>query len=139
MPPHPTHALLPDILLTIFSSSAIGMVVSSVSKNSDKAMTTAPFLLIIQLLFSGILFELKGATEKISYITVSRWSVSSFGTIANLNELDMAVQGMPHEAEEVYEYVFSNVSEAWLILCVFVVICFVSSVLLLRNVAKDSR
>ena len=127
------------MLLTIFSSSAIGMVVSSISKNSDKAMTTAPFLLIIQLLFSGILFELKGATEKISYITVSRWSVSSFGTIANLNDLDMAVQGMPHEAEAVYEYVFSNVSEAWLILCVFVVICFVLSVLLLRNVAKDSR
>ena len=30
------------MLLTIFSSSAIGIVVSSISKNSDKAMTTAP-------------------------------------------------------------------------------------------------
>ncbi len=125
--------------LTIFSSASIGIVVSSVSKNSDKAMTAAPFLLIIQLLFSGILFELKGFTEKISYITVSRWSVSAFGTVANLNSLDMAVQGMPHEAESVYEYAFSNIASSWGILALFAVICFIASVIILRGVSKDSR
>ena len=102
-------------------------------------MTTAPFLLIIQLLFSGILFELKGFTEKISYITVSRWSVSAFGTIANLNSLDMAVQGLPHEAESVYEYAFSNMASSWGILALFAVICFIASVIILRGVSKDSR
>lgn len=127
------------MLLTIFSSAAIGFVVSSLSKNSDKAMTVAPFLLIIQLLFSGILFELKDATEKISYLTVSRWSVSAFGTTANLNDLDMAVQGMAHEAEDIYEFVLSNLEKSWIIMSVFIVICFFASMLILRNVAKDSR
>lgn len=127
------------MLLTIFSSAAIGFVVSSLSKNSDKAMTVAPFLLIIQLLFSGILFELKDATEKISYLTVSRWSVSSFGTVANLNDLPMAVPQMTHEAEDIYEFVVSNVEKSWLIMVVFIVICFFASMMILRNVAKDSR
>lgn len=127
------------MLLTIFTSSALGIVVSSISKNSDKAMTTAPFLLIIQLLFSGILFELKGFTEKISYITVSRWSVSSFGTIANLNSLEMAIPMMPHDPEMIYDYRFMTVASAWAILAGFVIICFILSVILLRNVSKDSR
>ena len=127
------------MMLTIFSSAAIGFVVSSLSKNSDKAMTVAPFLLIIQLLFSGILFELKDATEKISYLTVSRWSVSSFGTVANLNDLPMAVPGMTHEAEDIYEFAVSNIEKSWLIMLIFVVICFFASILILRNVAKDSR
>ena len=127
------------LLLTIFSSSAIGLVVSSVSKNSDKAMTTAPFLLIIQLLFSGILFELEDMTEKISYITISRWSVSSFGTIANLNALEMSVAAIPHEAEDIYEYTVSNICQSWIILGGFIAICIVLCAILLRSVAKDSR
>lgn len=124
------------MLLTIFSSSAIGLVVSSLSKNSDKAMTVAPFLLIIQLLFSGILFKLEAATEKISYLTVSRWSVSSFGSIANLNPMAEKI-GM--KAEDIYEFTVSNVYRSWLILLIFIVICFFASMLILRNVAKDSR
>lgn len=127
------------MLLTVFSSSAIGIVVSAISKNSDKAMTTAPFLLIVQLLFSGILFELKGATEKIAYFTVSKWSVSAFGTIANLNALEMSIPNMPHEAEDVYEYVFSNIASSWAIMMAFVVVCFIASVFILKNVSKDSR
>lgn len=127
------------MLLTIFSSSAIGLVVSSVSKNSDKAMTTAPFLLIIQLLFSGILFKLKDMTEKISYITVSRWSVSAFGTICDLNSLEMTVAGMPHEAEEIYEYTAANLFTAWGVLFGFIVLCAALCVILLKNVSKDSR
>ena len=50
-------------------------------------MAVAPFVLIIQFLFSGILFTLKGAGEVI-YRTISRWSVESLGSIAKLNKLN---------------------------------------------------
>lgn len=52
------------MLLTIFSSTAIGFVVSALSKNSDKAMTVAPFLLIIQLLFPGYYLSLRVLLKK---------------------------------------------------------------------------
>lgn len=124
---------------TIFSSSAIGLAVSSISKNSDKAMTTAPFLLIVQLLFSGILFKLQDATEKISYLTVSRWSVSAFGTICNLNSLEMSIPNMPHEAEEIYDYTATNLCTSLTVMLGFSVVCAVLCIILLRNVSKDSR
>ena len=73
--------------LTIYSSSALGLLVSSIMKNGDRAMAVSPFLLIIQLLFSGILFPLKGASEIISYFTVSRWSVEALGNVVDLNGL----------------------------------------------------
>ena len=60
------------IWLTVLASITMGFVISSIMKTGDKAMTLAPFVLIIQLLFSGILFTLKGAGEIISYCTVSR-------------------------------------------------------------------
>ena len=43
------------VWLTIEASMAIGFVISALVKNGDRAMTMAPFVLIIQLLFSGIL------------------------------------------------------------------------------------
>lgn len=51
----------------------------------------------------------------------------------------MAVPGMEHEFESIYEFTAKNVSESWSIMILFVVICFIASALILRNVAKDSR
>ncbi len=70
-------------------------------------MAAAPFVLIVQLLFSGILFTLKGAGKIISYCTVSRWSVEALGSIARLNKLDLRMQAdfpmLEHEAESFFQ------------------------------------
>lgn len=126
------------MLLTIISSAAIGLIVSALSKNSDKAMTYAPFLLIIQLLFSGILFTLEGASEKIAYLTVSSWSVKSLGAISDLNSMEREIPGM-EIFEEMFEFSKAHVTECWIAMVIFVVICFVGSWIILRNVANDSR
>ena len=65
--------------------------------------------------------------------------MSAFGTIANLNALEMSIPNMPHEAEDVYEYVFSNIASSWAIMTAFVVVCYIASVFILKNVSKDSR
>ncbi len=126
------------MLLTIMSSAAIGLIVSSLSTNGDKAMTIAPFLLIIQLLFSGILFELEGITQKFAYFTVSNWSVQALGITADLNAMDRRIAAMK-KFEEVYEYTAGHLSECWLAMIVFVVICFIGSIIILRGVSNDSR
>ena len=48
--------MLLTVWLTVLASIALGFVISAVVKTGDKAMAIAPFVLIIQLLFSGILF-----------------------------------------------------------------------------------
>lgn len=136
----PFVEVLITMIITIFSSSAIGLIVSAVSKNSDKAMTVAPFLLIIQILFSGILFSLSSVTEILSYFTISKWSVGALGTISNLNGLPTSetIPTLP-KSDEIFDFALSHLLSMWGILFIFVLVCTIGCMLLLKNVSKDSR
>lgn len=137
----------PEILLTmwltILASITMGFVISSMVKTGDKAMAAAPFVLIVQLLFSGILFTLKGAGEIISYCTVSRWSVEALGSIAKLNRLDLKLQKdfpmLEHEAESFFKASKMHVAQSWMILAGMTILLLIVSMLLLRNISKDRR
>ena len=106
-------------------------------------MAVAPFILIVQLLFSGILFKLEGAGEWISYLTVSRWSVESLGSIADLNGMQLRMQEqfptLEHVAEDFFECSKGHLLQSWGILSGMMLAFTIVSGFLLRNVAKDSR
>lgn len=131
------------VWLTVMASITMGFVISSIMKTGDKAMTLAPFVLIIQLLFSGILFSLEGAGEVISYCTVSRWSVEALGSISKLNKLDLKLQaeypGLKHETESFFKATKAHLQQSWLILGGMIVLFTVVSMIALRRIAKDSR
>jgi len=76
--------------LTALAASAMGIFVSAMFKNADRAMTVAPLLLMPQLLFSGQLFQLEGPVELISWLATCRFSMEGYGVSANLNELMIA-------------------------------------------------
>lgn len=92
--------MMVTIFVTIYVSAGFGLLISACSKNGDRAMSIAPFVLIIQLLFSGILFSLNGATDKISYFTFSRWSMEALGSTNSLNELAPVGEEDAKKAEE---------------------------------------
>lgn len=127
------------VFLTIYASAAMGLIVSAFVKNSDRAMAIAPFVLIVQLLFSGVLFELEGAAHKISYLTVSRWAMECLGNITDLNKLDMAIKTMPHEPNDFYNRGVTHLLQTWGILFMVSVACGVISVIVLRNLKRDER
>ena len=131
------------VWLTVLVAITMGFVISSMVKSGDKAMAIAPFVLIIQLLFSGILFTLKGAGEFISYCTISRWSVESLGSIADLNELQLKLQKdypmLEHEAEDFFKATGGHVLQSWMILIVMTGLFMVISIVMLRNISKDRR
>jgi ABC-type transport system involved in multi-copper enzyme maturation permease subunit len=131
------------VWLTVLASITMGFVISAVVKSGDKAMAVAPFVLIVQLLFSGILFTLEGIGEKISYCTVSRWSVEAMGSISNLNDLELRLQQdypmLEHEAEAFFEATRGHLVQTWGILLGMVVLFTVVSIFALRRIAKDTR
>ena len=105
------------IFLITFGSDIMGLMISSISGNPTTAMTIMPFVLIIQLIMSGVLFELDG------------WGMSAFGSIADLNNESYPLklsQVFPQvirlEAEACYEHTAVNLLTGWL-WCVG--ICFV--------------
>lgn len=77
------------IYLLTFGSSVLGIMISSISGNPTTAMTIMPFVLILQLIMCGVLFELEsgGAADIVSYGTFSKWGMSAFGASGDINEL----------------------------------------------------
>ena len=135
--------LILSIWLVILASEALGLAVSANAKSGDKAMVAAPFILIIQLLFSGILFKLEGFGEWISYVTVSRWTVEALGSTVNLNDLPLKLQAdypmIEHEAEAFFEATKAHVLQDWGILAGMTFLFLIFSMFSLRKLAKDSR
>lgn len=135
--------LILSIWLVILASEALGLAVSANAKSGDKAMVAAPFILIIQLLFSGILFKLEGFGEWISYVTVSRWTVEALGSTVNLNDLPLKLQAdypmIEHEAEAFFEATKAHVLQDWGILVGMTFLFLIFSMFSLRKLAKDSR
>lgn len=127
--------------LIIWCSDILGLMISSMSANPTKAMTYMPFVLIIQLIMSGVLFELSGASETIAQITFSKWGMSALGSIADLNSDTLPlrlVQEMklpqvpPRTIEEMYEHIPENLFSAWGAIAVIGAVCGIISIIVLK-------
>ena len=140
---NPVIELFITTFLTALAASGMGLFASAMFKNPDRAMTVAPILLMPQILFSGLLFELEGVTKYISWFAVCRWSMEGFGTTANLNSLKSTatINGqtmeIEREAKAFFEYTGGHIMKAWFILLAFVIVFAVISVLILRNIRKS--
>ena len=122
----PYLELLITTFLTTIAAVAVGLFVSALFTNADRAMTLAPVLLMPQILFSGLIFKLEGVTELISWAAVSRWSMEGYGTIANLNDLPLRLQQqgvmIPHDVEYFFEYTAEHLLQSWGLLAVYAIV-----------------
>ena len=128
--------------LSILSASALGLFISSLVKNSNIAMSIIPLILVPQLLFSGMLFELKGFSKFLSNFVLCRWSVEGLGTSANLNDLTHLVQTINPRATVEPEDYFTFTSEHMLqvigIIILMTICLIIASYFVLRkNVNKN--
>lgn len=126
--------------LTALAASSMGILVSSLFKNADRAMTVAPLLLMPQLLFSGLIFELEGVSKAISVFAVCRWSMESYGTTSNLNTLDaITKEGLriTREQEVFFDFTKTHISFTWLMLCFYIFVFSILAGFVLRNINNE--
>lgn len=140
------HTLLDyfvTLVLLAFAADAMGLFLSSLVKKPETANVMAPYILIVQLIFSGILFAMQGAAETLSYIMLSRWGMEALGSISDLNELPLKIQmtvpTVPHEAEDMFLRSAGHLALVWTILTGFSAGFLVLGNLSLHRVAKDTR
>ncbi|MCR4891743.1 MAG: ATP-binding cassette domain-containing protein [Lachnospiraceae bacterium] len=78
-----------DLCITMFlvtyAADMLALMVSCIVKNTTSAMTVMPFLLLVQLVFTGVLFPLQGFSEKISDLTIGKWGVNATCVISDYN------------------------------------------------------
>jgi ABC-type multidrug transport system ATPase subunit/pSer/pThr/pTyr-binding forkhead associated (FHA) protein len=111
--------------LTLLTSMSLGLLISAIVKNSSQANSALPLLLILQIIFSGVLFKMQGLGSKISWLMLSRWSIGAYGTLVNINAMipdpiklpDGSTLARPLDPTPVYDATWGNLGLNWGILC----------------------
>lgn len=124
--------------LTIWASDILGIAISSIVKTPNIAMTVMPFILIIQLIMSGMIFELENFAAFISRFTISKWSLNAICSIANINNMsDSALSVYAHPED--YNSTIMNLLSCWTILLVFIAVYCLIAIISLQFIDKDKR
>lgn len=87
--PNPLQAYplcLLALVLTNVCVTNLGLLVSATLKKSESAILPVLIIIIVQVVFSDTIIELKGAAELIKYITPSTWGIAILGHECALNE-----------------------------------------------------
>ena len=136
-----------SLFLIMYAADVTGIFISCLVKKNVTANLLAPLVVICQLIFSGVLFELKGFSKKMANVMISKWGMEAMGRIARLNGLTLKIQkkyhktGMhfPHKAESAYAAKAPRLFFDWKILIVYIAVLAVASVLVLYRVKRDRR
>lgn len=135
------------IFLLTFGAAVLGLMVSSFSGTPTTAMKIMPFVLIIQLILSGVLFELEGFAEVAACITFSKWGMSAFGSIGNINKglLPKIADDIPNfdkldieDKDPLFNHNPETLLHAWGWIAGLIVVFAIISVISLKIKNKDS-
>lgn len=137
--------LFAGIFLLMYAADAMGLMISCLVRKAESASVLAPYVLIVQLIFSGILFEMKGAAKAISALMISRWGMEALGTTSHLNHLQakFEAKGNPiivhAKVDPHFTYTAEHLRHVWLVLLLFIVAFLVLGILFLHRISKDTR
>jgi ABC-type multidrug transport system ATPase subunit len=72
--------------LTSLAGLMLGLAISSIAPNNDRAMSFVPIVLIPQVIFSGIVFELSGPElQTLGGLFAARWAIAGLGSSTGLH------------------------------------------------------
>lgn len=138
------------MFLIAFASDTIALLISSIVKNSSTANTFIPIVLIVQIVFSGVLFDLGETMDNIAGIMISKWGIAALAATCRLNEgklslllenpeMSLQMGNKLSKINDLFVATPQNLLKIWCILLIFIVVCAVLSGILLKNVKKDKR
>ena len=125
------------LLLSLFTADMLALLVSCIVTTENMAMTIMPFVLIVQLVMSGVIFSLSGLTEWISKITVSRWGLNALLSIADTDTMMNAYY--IYSGLDGCDATAGNLLFNWMLLLVFALVYALIGILILERVDKDAR
>ncbi len=127
--------------LTLLASSSLSLMLSAMVKTENEGNGILPLIMIPQIIFSGVLFNLEGWSSKLSWLMLSRWSIGAYGSLADVNA--MAPQPNQILTEEiindifkatpVYETTWNNLGLNWGILIAHTLIYAIVALIVQRR------
>lgn len=80
------------LLLTVLASIALGLFISASATSKDMVTYLILIVILVQIVFSGAIFELSAFTAPLSYLTITRWTLESLGISTNIEHLNSLSQ-----------------------------------------------
>jgi ABC-type multidrug transport system ATPase subunit len=107
--------------LTLYTAMCLGLMVSAFSKNGSQANSALPLLLVPQIVFAGVLFDMDGAGKILSWLMLSRWSIGAYASLVDVNSLvptptelpDGSFIPQPFEPTSTYDPTWENLALNW--------------------------
>lgn len=102
------------LILTALAGVLMGLLISAVSSNSDRATSFVPIALIPQIIFGGAIVSLESmgpVGDFISRFAAARWGYKALGTLANLESIPsprINFNGPPPEQAAQIERLFNG-------------------------------
>lgn len=138
------------VFLVTFAADVTALFISSIVKSSVMANTFIPIILIVQIIYSGVLFEMGKAGSVFASLMISKWGVAALSAISHLNESrpELLINNPEYEkslGEDLLKFhtinqsSFENIMKIWGILILFVVVFAVGMRVALINIKKDKR
>lgn len=122
--------LIINFFLVAFSTSIIGIFISSIVKETKTTLILSPLYMMIQMLFSGMFIPFTDVTKKISYFVIARWGYEAFASISNLEEY-----GVIPPIENFFEFNVKHVLNIWIIFIgIFFAFLVISIIAIKRNI-----
>lgn len=111
----------------------------------ETANTLSPYILILQLVLSGVLFKLEGWAKIPSYFMLSKWGMEALGSTSDMNAWPLKLQReLPgvipdREAEAIFERAAGHLTQVWIILGAFAAAFLILGAVSLGKVSKDKE
>ena len=122
--------LFVTVLLMLFASSATGLLVSAIFRSGETAILVVLVIMIGQVVFSGIMFNLTGAANVIANVIVCRWGMGALGASTDLNSrlawLKAGFDG------PMYDATIANLLHCWQMMGLIAVVCILAAWLVLQ-------
>ena len=127
--------------LTILASICLSLAISAFVKSENAANNLLPLIMIPQIILSGVLFDLEGIAQKLSWLMISRWSVGAYGTLLQVNNMATEPLQLPgqapippiFEAISTYDSTWANLGLNWGILGVHMAVYLIAALLLQKR------
>lgn len=138
------------VFLVTFAADVTALFISSIVKSSVMANTFIPIILIVQIIYSGVLFEMGKIGSVFASLMISKWGVAALSAISYLNESrpELLINNPEYEKslgedlltfETINQSSFENIMKIWGILILFIVVFAVGIRVALVRIKKDKR
>lgn len=76
------------LVLAALASIALGLLISTISSNSNMVVYLILFLIFAQIILAGAFFKPEGLIEPLSRMTVTRWTLEALGSTVDMEALN---------------------------------------------------